>query len=271
MLCWHPKLRSLTPIHPSPPPRSPHPAPRRLLALSPPPRSLAPSLPPRSLSPFLYTATLGTVYLTASAVTTTWASLSGVVIWQGFCAALSILAATAYGAGNMKLVGYWLVLCLVVITIACIPIGATWAWAGDIMRVFMGKDTITEQVRGLTNQFGLISTIGLLPLQWSTALNNYLVAQKIVVPQMYAGIFVLGCNVGFNYLFVYGVPSLGWSGLGFAGSPLATAATRWLMCIVLFAFVFGRGMHKPTFEHGLQCKVGEEIGEGGGGGETVKR
>ena len=73
-------------------------------------------------------------------------------------------------------------------------------------------------MRGLTNQFGLISTIGLLPLQWSTALNNYLVAQKIVAPQMFAGIFVLGCNVGFNYLFVYGVPSLGWSGLGFAGS-----------------------------------------------------
>ena len=138
--------------------RSPPPT---LLRTPAPCHRLAPSPPPRSLAaPSLYTATLGTVYLTASAVTTTWASLSGVVIWQGFCAALSILAATAYGAGNMKLVGYWLVLCLVVITIACVPIGATWAWAGDIMSVFMGKDTITEQVRGDQSvYFSLVSQL----------------------------------------------------------------------------------------------------------------
>ena len=146
---------SLAHPHPpffAPPPLLRTPAPCHRLAPSPPPRSLA--------APSLYTATLGTVYLTASAVTTTWASLSGVVIWQGFCAALSILAATAYGAGNMKLVGYWLVLCLVGITIACVPIGATWAWAGDIMSVFMGKDTITEQVRGDQSvYFSLVSQL----------------------------------------------------------------------------------------------------------------
>ena len=49
------------------------------------------------------------------------------------------------------------------------------------------------------------------------------------------------------------MPSLGWSGLGFAGSPLATAASRWLMFVLLFSWVFCRGMHKPTFPAGIKC------------------
>ena len=40
--------------------------------------------------------TVATEYLAAASLSNIWQSISSVVIWQGFAAALSVLAATAY-------------------------------------------------------------------------------------------------------------------------------------------------------------------------------
>ena len=158
-----------------------------------------------------------------------------------------MLASTAYGAKNYRLMGYWLILTMVVVTLACLPVGASWFFAGDIMRAFIGEETMTPELQKLTNQFGALSTIGLLPLQWYTCLNNFLVSQKIVLPQLFVGLLVLASNVGFNFLFIYGLPAAGWGGLGFAGSPLATAASRWLSCLLAFTYVYCSGLHRLAF------------------------
>ena len=52
--------------------------------------------------------------------------------------ALATLCAQAYGAGNRPLVGAWLQLGLALSVCACVPVGATYFFAGDIMNALVG-------------------------------------------------------------------------------------------------------------------------------------
>ena len=66
-----------------------------------------------------------------------------------------------------------------------------------------------------------------------------MLAQKETLPQLLTYIFCVGVNVGLNELFIYGIPG-GWAGVGFVGSAVATAASRWLQFIVMLTIVWYR-------------------------------
>lgn len=183
-----------------------------------------------------------TEYLGSAGLAGVWCALSGVIIWQGFCAALTTLASQAWGAKNYKLVGVWLQIGLLIVTLACIPIGITWVFSGTIMKKLVGLE---DNVADLVTTYCRVALIGFLPQQWYNCLNNYLIAQKIVKPQLYAALAVVGLNVAFNYLFIFTLD------LGFMGSPLATATSRTLTFIFTVIFVFYFGIHKKTLPDGI--------------------
>ena len=242
--------------------------------------------------------TVATEYLAAASLGQIWQSLSSVVIWQGFAAALSVLASTAFGAGNLRLVGIWLFLTVVACSILCIPIGLTWIWAGEIMGAISDMES---NLRRLVTIFSDYMLIGLMPQQLYCCLNLFLVAQGVVLPQVSGGACALdgvwccsvgvvdltgrsagrkagncggfcgngaacfqqlnralvrGCvvakvilsatalagNFGFNFFYIYGIPSLGFEGLGFPGSPLATSSSQWFrLCgMILYLVCYRR-------------------------------
>ena len=95
-----------------------------------------------------------------------------VVVWQGFSAALAVLMSQAHGAGNHRLVGIYLQMGLVFVTVLVAVISVSWIWSGSIMGLIAGIDGDTQE---RVNTFGRFSLLGILPLGWFYVLNKWLV------------------------------------------------------------------------------------------------
>ena len=140
---------------------------------------------------------------------------------------------------TFRLLGIWLQTGLFVCTLLACVIGISWSFAGDIMQQLEDFD---DSTRSLVNTFGRYATIGLLPMTWYGVVNNWLVSQKITMPQLVGSLSVIGANVAFNYFFIYKPVDL-----GFRGSPLATSISRTLLIVVIVAYVVTKKVHKTTW------------------------
>ena len=73
----------------------------------------------------------------------------------------------------------------------------------------------------------------ILPTLWMESLHSWLLAQRIVRPQLVVYALALGLNLFLNVFLVNGLG--GYGGYGFTGSPLATTATRVIQLFALIA------------------------------------
>ena len=210
---------------------------------------------------------LGTDYLKAASLGGVWSSMAFVIVNQGFVSALSTLCAQAYGAGNRPLVGAWLQMGLSLSVVACVPVGATFFFAGDIMNALVGGARfIAPSTVHNVNLFGSVMAAALVPSTVYACVNQYLVTQKIVFPQLLANAVFVGINVGFNYAFIYGAK------LGFVGSPLATAASKWGLALFTCWYVFVyKKYHRTTGTWPARCVWRGGPGGGGRGRRGGKR
>jgi len=166
-------------------------------------------------------------YLGAAGVSGLYVSLTSVVIWRGLLETLNTLCAQAYGAGNYKLVGEWLGVGLTLSIFVSVIVGLSWMYAGEILQYLTGFDNVE---RGRVDEFCRISLFGLIPFILYSGLSNYLSTIHIVKPLLYINFVSLMMNLFLNLILVRGIE--GWfDGLGFAGSPSATALTRTLVFI----------------------------------------
>jgi len=129
-----------------------------------------------------------------------------------------------------------------------IAVGAAWAGTGYALSA-AGFD---EHESMLAGRFAQWSIVGVWPFLVYPVVTAWLQAQGIVFPMVYTNAAVLLLNVGLNFLLIFGVGS--WGGLGFDGSALATAISRWLLLLAVCAYVWARGIHKNTLPHGFQMQ-----------------
>eukprot|EP00931_Biecheleriopsis_adriatica_P079725 TRINITY_DN53085_c0_g1_i1.p1 TRINITY_DN53085_c0_g1~~TRINITY_DN53085_c0_g1_i1.p1 ORF type:complete len:521 (-),score=59.37 TRINITY_DN53085_c0_g1_i1:215-1693(-) len=144
---------------------------------------------------------------------------------------VSSLCATAYGAGNYKLIGLWAQIAAAWCALISILLMPTWIWGGNILTAVVGNDHIDDATVERINLFLRISIVWMLPMCWISCLNSFLLSQKIVYPQMFMMLSGLLMNLGTNALFIYG---FGW---GYVGSPIATSCSRWFVFLGLLAIV----------------------------------
>jgi MATE family multidrug resistance protein len=160
-----------------------------------------------------------------------------VIVTRGMAgAALSAFCSTAYGAKNFKLVGIYLQVGLVFCSMAALILAPLWIWGGNILHGLIGASHMTDDAAFLVDEFLRLSLIWILPSAWQSCFNTYLMSQSIIYPQMICAIIGCCCNIGFNFLFVYD------AGVGYAGSPLATGVTRWLVLCATVAIVHQQGL-----------------------------
>ena len=87
----------------------------------------------------------------------------------------------------------------------------------------------------LAGEYARLSIGYILPTLWMEALSNWLLAHRVIKPQLLVYVLAFLLNLGLNLVLVHGVDGFG--GLGFRGSPLATTSTRVLQLIGLVAVV----------------------------------
>eukprot|EP01139_Manchomonas_bermudensis_P002152 Amastigsp_a3862_15.p1 type:complete len:515 gc:universal Amastigsp_a3862_15:87-1631(+) len=176
----------------------------------------------------------GTDYLAAASVALVWLNATSAVLSRGCGSALNTLAAQAHGAGNNKLMGVWLQVGVVSTSVLIVPIAASWL-ATERLCLLLGLSPKLSADAGL---FAQLSIPWLWPNQMYQMLQAYFQTIDVVQPALVVNATFVAVNLGANLLLVFGIPGR-WGGLGFAGSPLATTLSRWLMLVVYCAYVFG--------------------------------
>jgi len=177
------------------------------------------------------------------------------VFVTGVCNALAGLCTQAYevakdfvkGGSKSKAeyaysrVGLWLQVALVWISLVLLPPTAViWSFTGDILGAFGACEPAVCDKAAL---FARLSIFWLWPYSIFTMISIYLESIEVVAPQSIIGMVFVLINVVLDYLFIYGFGPF--EGLGFTGSPIATAISRIIQLAVLVLYVWGGITHTP--------------------------
>lgn len=201
---------------------------------------------------------LGTKELAGAAVGNSFIFLTAASLWRSAGGATGVLASQSVGAGNKRLSAIWLQTGIYVGFLLCIPVALLWIFSEPVL-VGLGYK---ESEAVLAARFCRLFAIGLPPTVVFYAVTAWLQSLSIVRLSLIVSAVMVGLNVALNIVLIHGFrffdpsnESL-WPGLGFDGSPIATALGRWLSLGVMFALMalWDGDHHKAWKESGIQIK-----------------
>mmetsp|Transcript_21695 Transcript_21695/g.40556 ORF Transcript_21695/g.40556 Transcript_21695/m.40556 type:complete len:565 (+) Transcript_21695:49-1743(+) len=172
-------------------------------------------------------------YLAASSQAGIVFDVSVAIFLRGFLQVLTIVGSQAYGANKHRLVGEWLGTCMILLYIFVIPVAVFWYYTADILRIAFG---LKPELYDLVKRFSRFSMLRMYPMLTTFAIRQFCLVLKIVTPLLFISFTGAILNVIFNQVFIYG--AFGVPGLGFDGSPLATAVTNTVVMIFTVYYIF---------------------------------
>ena len=175
---------------------------------------------------------LSTDALASSSAALLVMNLTSAILYRAFGTAVNTLCAQAYGAENWELVGVWLQLSVVLNTLATIPLSISWWFTGDFLRLI----GVEESLAVSASIFARWSIWSVWPILIYECLSRYFQAQGVVLPALVINFVLVFTNIFLNWLLIFGAG--GWGGLGYVGSPLATAACKWILLIAFWGWMF---------------------------------
>lgn len=164
---------------------------------------------------------IGKAELAGAGLSRSWVSLVSTPI-SGAVASLNTLCSQAAGAGNPRLAGVWLQLVGVVCAVLLVPTILSLFWMDDAVASFVPA-CATSNVCDLAGTFSRWTALTLLPMLCCKIAYVYFQALGVVSSAFWTSLLVIVVNVAFNWVLVFGVR--GFQGLGFIGSPIATACS----------------------------------------------
>ena len=147
----------------------------------------------------------------------------------------------AHGAGAGVAAGRALQRGIVIACAVAVPVTLVWLYAGDILVLLHEPADLAH----LAQVYADAQVWSIAPFLVFTALRQYLQGREIVFPPLW---IILGANVAnaiLNYGLVFG--RFGLPEWGVRGAGVATGATRTLMMVALFAYIFLRGLHRGAW------------------------
>ena len=173
---------------------------------------------------------LGTTALAGASLAQIWIIVTSAWTWKCVGGTVNTLCSSAAGAGNFKLVGVWLQISLLCVTVAAIPIAASWWATGDVLRL-LGFPT--DQC-DLASQFARWYTLSLWPGYVFICISNWLQSGGSYYPVLFTNLAIVCLNVALNVVLVWGTPLT--PGLGFIGSPIASSISSGASALLILAF-----------------------------------
>lgn len=187
---------------------------------------------------------LGKTELAAVSLATMTFNVS-VSVFNGMATCLDTFCAQAYGAKKYDLVGVYFQRCSAMILMCSIPLIVFWCFSYHVFALL-----VTDlQLAVLAQQFLRIMACGTPGYIMFETGKRFLQAQNIFVGGQYCLFICAPLNFVLNYTLVWNKTV----GIGFAGAPLATAISYWLMSILLLCYA--------VFVNGKDCWYGLQIRE----------
>lgn len=178
-----------------------------------------------------------TMLLAAVSVSTIWTSWSDALLMGGHVA-MGALCGQAYGAGNFALVGTWLQIALVNITILFPPLILMRFYTGEIL-LWLGVD---HQVSILAGLFTAWSSLAFIFELWYGPVRHYFAAQSIILPDMVIDVVYLGVTSLLIWWLVYH------EDMGIFGVAVALSIKRLLRVVSFVGYCWWMGYQKKTWK-----------------------
>ena len=178
---------------------------------------------------------VGTSALAAVALGDTWA-FGTLILGQGLIQGMDPLVTQAHGAKDDKALGRTLQRGILLALLLTPLLTLSWQLAQPVL-LKLGQNADLCSVAATYIQAQLFSVPALLGF---LVLRQYLQGRGFVKPALWTVLIANVFNIVFNEIFIfggYGIPALGVEGAGYA-----TGASRWLMFLLLIAFII-RGKH----------------------------
>ncbi|KAI9985820.1 hypothetical protein PInf_024593 [Phytophthora infestans] len=169
---------------------------------------------------YVFLGHLGTTELAAASLASVWTTVPLLTVWSSMSAIVT-LCGQAWGAGNAKLTGIWLQMGLTLVTL-CTPALMLYYW---FVEFGLRASTNDKEVVRLGIRFSRVLMFSIWPNLVYVCLRLYFQAMGVMMPTTVVGTLSMVVSVAANYFFIYG--ALGWTGLGFDGSALATVVASW--------------------------------------------
>lgn len=179
---------------------------------------------------------LGSVQLAAISLSSMTANVTGYAIIQGILTSLDTLCPQSFGKGDFNAVGIHLWKCNYFLLILFVPIAFVWILLSEHILYFFIPDL--ELVSYASTYLCTIS-LGLPGFILFENGKHFLQAQGIFHASTYVLLFCAPFNAFLNYFLVWHTP------LNFLGAPISIVITNYLMCLLLYLYIF--------FVDGFQC------------------
>jgi MATE family multidrug resistance protein len=180
-----------------------------------------------SLTSVAFVGHLGALPLAAAALATTLGNVTGNSIMVGMASASSTLGGQAFGAERYFLLGAILQRCLVLLTIAAVPISLSWINAESVL-LRLGQD---PEIATLSGVYMRCLIPGLFFYAWNISTQTYMQSQRITRPSAAAGVIAATLHVPVNYVFIH---AFKW---GYAGAGLATSWSNGVVLLVNVSYL----------------------------------
>lgn len=193
---------------------------------------------------------LGLNALAAVSLSSMTANISGYAIIQGVSTCLDTLCAQAYGRKDYNAVGLHFMKCNYLLFLMYIPMFILWVFGSQpILVLIIGKEK--EDLCSFASQYLQVLSLGLPAFILFENGKHFLQAQGIFHASTYVLAFCAPLNAFMNYILVWNKTI----GMGFVGAPISVVITNWLMCIMLYAYIWRVGGKECWPENSLVSPV----------------
>ncbi|KAL7665564.1 Ethionine resistance protein [[Candida] zeylanoides] len=178
---------------------------------------------------------LGSTELAAVSLASMTANISGYAIIQGVSTCLDTLCAQAYGRGDYNAVGLHFIRCTYFLFGLYVPMLVLWfALAHPLLASIIGVEGDQVQLVQLASDYLRILSIGLPGYILFENAKHFLQCQGIFHASTYVLCVCAPLNAFLNYFLVWNHRF----GMGFKGAPTSVVITNWLMCAMLYGYIF---------------------------------
>lgn len=183
---------------------------------------------------------LGLTELAAVSLSSMTANISGYAIIQGVSTCLDTLCAQSYGRKDYNMVGLHFVRCSYLLFLLYIPMFILWVFLSKpILLAIVGEDQL--ELCTFASDYLKVLSFGLPGFILFENAKHFLQCQGVFHASTYVLFFCAPLNALLNYLLVWDKHI----GMGFIGAPLSVVITDWVMCFMLFAYIY--------FVRGYEC------------------
>ena len=183
---------------------------------------------------------VGVRELDAAALGNVW--LFGTVIFGlGMIFGLDPILTQAHGAGDRRRLGLTLQRGVVVALASSVPMAIAWWWTGAAL-------SLADQEAGLTEMAATYVRLQIPCIPFFLVFNvlrQYLQAQGRVAPGLWVVVLGNVFNVVANWALIFG--HLGFPAMGLEGAAIASASTRVMLLLGLWAWTVGFGLHRDSW------------------------